>query len=158
MHSRNVPYVIAGTAIGGAIGYLTLIRSGKETAKLLRQSCSGAARESVDGLARTVEKWSSNVSLHLEDAQDRVWESIEEGCEAYEVAEAEFCSQLVEIERYNRKIAAGTRQMVDNLLEGAYKIEKSVLIPFFQARSLVRAFRHGWRVLSTADRSERSVA
>jgi gas vesicle protein len=159
MQSRNVPYVIAGSAIGGAIGYLMFTQSGRKATKSLGQVFSTTAKESVDELAWTIEKLGSDLSLHLQDVEDKIRESIEEGRSAYEYAEAEFCTQLVEIELWNRKVATGTRQMVDDLIEGAYTIEKSVLIPFFQARSLIRAFRHGWRVLSHRDdRSERSAA
>src|SRR4051794_393647 len=82
--SNVVPYVIVGSAIGGAIGYLLTSESGKKIRH--RVTHPDELTNDLDGARNFVEHKARIVTHKVHDVIDRAKQGIEEGQRGYQEA------------------------------------------------------------------------
>ena len=155
-NASNVwPYVIAGSAIGGVVGYLLLTESGRKVRHAVTHP---------DELADNIEEARSFIESHVKVVTGRVRSVIDkakfgldEGQRAYRDAEHSYTSQLRQLEGKNNEIASTVHKTVDNVSRTAYTVEESVLDPIFELGALYRGFERGIRAVFGTSR-ERQVS
>ena len=143
--SHAWPYIIAGSAIGGAVGYLFMTESGRKfrrTAIRPEELASNLedARHFIEGKARLV---TDQVHSVINKAK---W-GIEDGERAYREAERKYQSQARQFEDKNNEIASSVHQTVDTMSRSALTVEKSVLDPICELGALYRGIERGIRTL-----------
>lgn len=147
--SNKVPYIVLGSAIGGAVGYLLLTESGR---RIRHEIASG---EKLEDARVFVEKKSRAVTDQVRGVLDKAKESMTAGQGAYEEAEQRYRSQMQKIEGKNNEIASGVHKTIDNWNRTAYQIEQSVLDPLYEAGALYRGIDRGIRTFIGAFRRQR---
>jgi gas vesicle protein len=139
------PYVIAGSAIGGAVGYLFVTESGRKIRHAVTHPDDLAdtiedARSFIESKAQIVTSQVRNV---LEIAKD----GLDEGQRAYREAEQNYESQLRQLEGKNNEIASSVHKTVDNVNRTAYTVEQSVLDPILELGALYKGFERGIKTM-----------
>jgi gas vesicle protein len=139
------PYVIVGSAIGGAVGYLFMSESGKKIRHAMAHPDELAnnleeARGFLEGKAKVV-------TDQVHDVLDKAKRSIEEGERAYREAEISFHSRARQLEGKNDEIASNVHKTVDNMKTTAVTIEQSVLDPIFEMAALYKGVERGIRTI-----------
>jgi gas vesicle protein len=139
--SSNVwPYVIAGSAIGGAVGYLFMTESGRK----IRHAVTHP-NELADNLeeARTfVENKSRIVADRIHNALQKARHSIEEGQRAYDESDQRYKSRVHEVQG----------KTVDTLNRTAVTIEQDVMHRICELGALYRAIERGLQTLRSEER------
>jgi gas vesicle protein len=134
--SSNVwPYVIAGSAIGGALGYLFMTESGRK----IRHAVTHPD-ELVDNIeeARTfLETKTRMVTDQVHNVLQKAKHSIEQGEHVYREAG----------QRYQTKVHELQGKTVDNVNRTATTIEHEVLDPIVELGALYRGIEHGIRTI-----------
>src|SRR5580765_1091676 len=132
--SSNVwPYVIAGSAIGGALGYLFMTESGRK----IRYAVTHPD-DLVDNIeeARTfLETKTRMVTDQVHNVIQKAKHSIEEGERAYQEAG----------QRYQTRVRELQGKTVDNVNRTAVTIEHEVLDPIVELGALYRGIERGIR-------------
>jgi uncharacterized protein YukE len=134
MTSNKVPYILAGSAVGGAVGYLILKRS-------------GSIPDTIEGFRTKVEGRSRDVSGQLHGIVERAKRSVEEGQRVYQESQKRYQEQLRSLEGRNDEISTTVHQTVDNLNKTAYTVEQSVLDPVFEILALASGTQRFFRTL-----------
>jgi gas vesicle protein len=149
------PYVIVGSAIGGAMGYLFVSDSGKR----LRQRVTHPDQlaDDLDGVRTFVENKARDVTDRVHGFIGRAKQSIDEGQRAYQHAGDEYRSRARRLETKNKDIASTVHQTVDRMSHTAAHIEQSVLDPICEMGALFRGIERGIRSLIGRTR-ERSLS
>ena len=139
--SSNVwPYVIAGSAIGGAIGYLFMSESGRK----IRHAVSHPD-ELVDNIeeARTfLETKTRMVTDQVHNVLQKAKHGIEEGQLAYQDAG----------QRYQTRVHELQGKTVENVNRTAVTIERGVLDPIVELGALYRGIERGIRIVLGKER------
>ena len=144
--SSNVwPYVLAGSAIGGAMGYLFVTESGKK----LRHSITHPDELAInlEEVRDFVEKKARIVTDEVHGVLNKAKHGIEEGERAYHEAAQSFQSRVREFEGKSGEITATVHKAVDNVNRTAVTIEESVLDPIVELGALYKGIERGIRVL-----------
>jgi len=140
--SKMMPYVLAGSAIGGAIGYLFMTDSGRR----VRQSMSPSEfPRKVDDARSFIESKSQTLTRQLRDVLDRAKESVNAGQRAYNEAGESYRSNLRTFKGKNVGIADNVHQTVDNLARTADTVEENLLDPLYEITALYRGVDRGIR-------------
>jgi len=155
MNSRKMSYVVAGSAIGGAVGYFLLTDSGRKAARAIRNFDPNTIPEKAENLREVIERRGQQVSRKIETVRDKIMESIEAGKQAYNSEDNGFQSQLRRVESHNSNITANVHKTVDDLNKSVYTFEKSVLEPVYQLGAMARAFQRGVNSLMQGEHSEK---
>jgi vacuolar-type H+-ATPase subunit I/STV1 len=142
--SSMLPYIIAGSAVGGAIGYLFMTESGRRVRQSIRHPED--LPEKVEEAREFVEKKAQVVAGRVRDMLERAKQAMETGERAFREAEQSYRSQLRDLETKNTEIAATVHKTVDNLKTTAYRVEESILDPLYEAGALYRGIERGIRV------------
>jgi|ERR1041385_1002194 gas vesicle protein len=145
-NASNVwPYVIAGSAIGGVVGYLLLTESGRKVRHAVTHP---------DELADTIEEGRSFIESkarivtgQVRSLLDKAKSGLDEGQRAYHEAEQNYRSQVRQLEGKNNEIASTVHKTVDNMSRTAYTVEESVLDPIVELGALYRGFERGIRAV-----------
>ena len=118
------PYVIVGSAIGGAVGYLFMTESGRK----VRQSITHPEKltNSIEDARDFIERKTRVVTDQVHDVLNKAKSSIEAGEHAYRDAEIGFQGQV--------------RSTADT-------IEKNVLDPICELGALYKGMERGIRTL-----------
>jgi hypothetical protein len=134
--SSNIwPYVIAGSAIGGAIGYLFMTDSGRKVRHAIAHP-----DELVDNIedARTfLETKTRMVTDQVHNVIQKAKHGIEEGERTYKEAGRRYQARVHELQG----------KTVDNVNRTAVTIEHEVLDPIVELGALYRGIEHGIRTL-----------
>src|SRR5881398_1835493 len=124
------PYVIAGSAIGGAVGYLVMSDSGKKIRHTVTHPDELA--DAVEDARSFIESKAKVVTGQVRGALDKAKMGLEEGERAYRAAEQGYQSQLRRLEGKNNEIASTVHKTVDNVNRTAYTVEQSIMDPLFE--------------------------
>ena len=139
------PYVIAGSAIGGAIGYLFMSESGRKIRHAVTHPDELA--DSIEDARSFIESKAQMVTGQVRSVIDIAKAGLDEGQRAFHEAEQSYQSQLRNLEGKNNDIASGVHKTVDNVNRTAYTVEQSLLDPIFELGALYRGFERGIRTL-----------
>jgi gas vesicle protein len=139
------PYVIVGSAIGGAIGYLFMTESGRKIRHTMTHPDELA--DNLDELRTLVDRKAKVVTDHVHGFMDKAKRSMEEGQYAYREASTHYRSRVRAIESKNNEITSSVHDVVDNVSRKAVTVEESVLDPVCEIGALYRGFERGIRAL-----------
>ena len=137
------PYVIAGSVIGGAVGYLFMTESGRRIRRKITdpEQLSGTLEDARLFLERKSTGISSQVRTVLEKAK----QSMEAGQQAFRDAEQGFQSRFRSLEGKNNEITQNVHKAVDSLNKTARTLEETVLDPLYEFGALYRGVERGIR-------------
>src|SRR5690349_15392602 len=139
------PYVIAGSAIGGAVGYLFMTESGRKIRRAVTHPDELA--NSIEDARSFIESKARMVNARVHGVLDKAKEGLDAGQRAYQEAEQGYRSQLHQLEGKNTEIATNVHKTVDNMTRTAYTVEESVLDPLFELGALYRGLERGIRTV-----------
>jgi hypothetical protein len=139
------PYVIAGSAIGGAVGYLLLTESGRKVRYAVTHPDELA--DTIEDARSYIESQAKMVTGQVRSVIDKAKVGLDEGQRAYREAEQSYVSQMRQIEGKNNEIASSVHKTVDNVSRTAYTVEESVLDPIFELGALYRGLERGIRAV-----------
>jgi gas vesicle protein len=141
-NASNVwPYVLAGSAIGGAVGYLFMTESGRKVRHALANPDEVA--DNIDDVRILVERKARVITGRVRTALDRARQGMETGQRAFEEASQNYRSRMQRIQGKNDQIAETVHKNVDNLNRTASAVEESLLDPLYEAGALVRGIQRG---------------
>src|SRR6266581_4947001 len=139
------PYVIVGTAVGGAVGYVIMTGSGKKIRHAVTHPDELA--DAIEDARSFVDSNAKMVMEQVRSFMDKAKMGLEEGQLAYREAEKNYQSQLRRLEGKNNEIASNVHKTVDSLNRTAYTLEQSVLDPIFELGALYRGIERGIQVV-----------
>ena len=139
------PYVIVGSAIGGAMGYLFMTESGRKLRRTVTHPDELA--DSVDEARHFIERKAQVVTDQVHGVLNKARLGIEEGQLAYRQAHQDYHSKFRQIESKSHQVAAEVHRTVDNVSRTAVSIEKSVLDPISEMGALYRGIERGIRAI-----------
>lgn len=139
------PYVIAGSAIGGAMGYLFMTEPGRKLRHAVTHPDELA--DSIEDARSFIESKAKMVTGQIRSVLDKAKDGLDQGERAYREAEQSYQSQLRKLEGKNNEIASNVHKTVDNVSRTAYTVEESVLDPIFELGALYRGFERGIRAV-----------
>jgi len=148
MSSNRATYVIAGSAIGGAIAYFLLKARRRRSPGAVHRIDIKSVPQKMEALLETVERCAYDVSGRLENMRRRVMESLEAGRRGYDESEGGFRRKVHTFESKNDQIAAKVHRAIDELNRTILTLEKSILDPLYHLGSVVRGIRRGVRTLA----------
>jgi len=140
------PYVIVGSAIGGAVGYLFMTESGKK----IRHSVThpDEMADNLEEARRFIERKARIVTDQVHNVIGKARHGIEEGERAYREAGQQYRAHFVgQIENKSHEITSGVHHTVDKVSRTATTIEQNVLDPICEIGALVRGVERGIRSL-----------
>jgi|SRR5579883_2892423 len=137
------PYVVVGSAIGGAVGYLFMTESGRK----IRHSIThpDELAENMEDVRSFIETKARIVTDRVHGVLDRAKTGIEEGERAYHEAEQGFQSKVHQLQGKSGEITSNVHTVVDNVNRTAMTIEQSVLDPIVELGALYRGIERGIR-------------
>ena len=135
------PYVLAGSAIGGAVGYLFMTESGTKVRHALANPDEMA--DNIDDVRTLVERKARVVTGRVRTVLDKAKEGMEAGQRAFEEASQNYRSSMQRIQNKNDQIASTVHKNVDNLNKTANAVEESLLDPLYEAGALFRGIQRG---------------
>jgi len=139
------PYVIVGSAIGGAVGYLFMTESGKKIRRSMTHPDELAG--TLEDARLYIERKAKIVTDQVHGVLDKAKSGIEEGQRAYREAGQQYQSQIRQIEGKNKEIASTVHKTVDTMSQTAYTIEQSFLDPVVELGALYRGLERGVRTV-----------
>src|SRR5262245_14124217 len=140
------PYVIVGSAIGGAVGYLFMTESGRKIRRSVTHPDEMA--NNLEDARKFIEQKARVVTDHVHNVIGKARHGIEEGERAYREAGQQYRSQVVgTIEHKSHEITSGVHNTVDKVSRTATTIEQNVLDPICEIGALARGVERGIRAL-----------
>jgi gas vesicle protein len=139
------PYIIVGSAVGGAVGYLFATDSGRKVRRAITHPDELA--DNIDEVRAFIERKAEDVTGRVRTVIDRAKESMEAGQRAFEEANQGHRTNMQRMEDKNNQIASTVHKNVDNLKTTAYTVEQSLLDPLYEALAMYRGFRRGVRTM-----------
>jgi len=157
-NTSNVwPYVIAGSAIGGAIGYLFMTESGRKIRHAVTHPDELA--DNIEDARSFVESKAKIVTGQVRNVLDKAKAGLDQGQRAYREAEQGYQVQMRQLEGKNNEITSSVHRTVDNVNRTAVTVEKSVLDPIYELGALYRGIEAGIRtVLGDTRRAHAEVS
>jgi hypothetical protein len=139
------PYVIVGSAVGGAVVYLWRT----ESCRKIRYSLThpDELTDNLEEARSFVEQKARVVTGQVHEWIQTAKRSIDEGERAYHEAEQGYRSRARRLESKNNEIASKVHSTVDKMNRTAVTIEESVLDPFCEIGALVQGVQRGIRAL-----------
>jgi gas vesicle protein len=139
------PYVIVGSAIGGAVGFLFMTESGRKVRHAITHpdELSDNIEEARDVIERKARVITDQVHSFIGKAK----QSMEQGERAYREAGDEFRLRARRLERKNDEITSQVHHTVEKMNQTAVTIEHSVLDPIVELGALYRGIERGIRSL-----------
>jgi len=144
------PYVVLGSAIGGAVGYLVMTESGRKIGHSLTHPDELA--NDIEGARDFIQRKARVVTDQVHGVLNKAKSSIEAGERAYRDAEISFQGQVNEVfQDKSDEFASNVHKTVDTVKSSAVTIEKSVLDPIVELGALVKGVERGIRTLLGKD-------
>jgi gas vesicle protein len=137
-NTRSIwPYIIVGSAVGGAIACLNVTESGRRVRRSLTHPAELA--NSAEKARSVVEAKARAVAQKVHDVLDRAKEGLEAGQREFEDAGNNYRSGLQRrIEGKNEEVAAKVHRAVDDVSRTATTFEQSVLDPLYEIAAIYR--------------------
>jgi gas vesicle protein len=154
--SSNVwPYVIVGSAVGGAVAYLFATESGKK----IRRSMTNPDEltRNIESARDFLERKADLVTGKVHSVIDKARRGIEEGQGAYRDAEQHYRSRARQIESQNDRITSGVHATVDKMSRTAVHVEHSVADPLCEMGALYHGVVRGLRTIFGRTREPISI-
>jgi len=147
------PYILVGSAIGGAVGYLLKSESGRKIRRSVAHPDELA--DNVDQARNFIERNARVVTDQVHRFMGKAKSSIEEGQYAYREAGQQYRTRARRIENKNREITADVHDTVDKMSQAAAGVEQSILDPICEMGAMFRGFERGIKALlgKTRERS-----
>jgi gas vesicle protein len=139
--SSVMPYVIVGSAVGGALGYLFGTESGRKMRRAVTRP--GALNENIDDARNFLERKAQKVTGQVRIVLDKAKVSMQAGERAFREASEQYQSQFRKIEGKNNEIVSNVHKTVDTLNKAAGSIEETILDPLYEAGALYRGISTG---------------
>ena len=139
------PYVVVGSAIGGAVGYLFMTESGRKIRHTIAHPDELA--DDLEDVRGYIERKAHVVTSRVNGVLDKAKHGIQEGERAYHEAEQSFQSRVHEFQGKSGEIASSVHKAVDNVNRTAVTIEESVLDPICELGALYRGISRGLRAV-----------
>ena len=144
--SNKVPYVIGISAIGGAIGFLFLTRSGQRVRdQLFNTEAACDIPGKVDDARLFLEHRGKEIGSYLREFVNRVKDSAEIGKQAYRETEETYNRHISRIHGQNREVVANIHRAIDELDTTVQNLEQSILQPLYEMGGMVRGVERGVR-------------
>ena len=135
------PYVLAGSAIGGAVGYLFMTESGRKVRRALADPDEMA--DNIDDVRVLVERKARVVTDRVRTVLDRAKEGMDAGRRAFDDASEDYRANVQRIQGKNDRIAQTVHKNVDNLSKTANAVEASLLDPLYEVGAVLRGIQRG---------------
>jgi gas vesicle protein len=139
------PYVVVGSAIGGAVGYLFMTESGRKVRHAITHPKELA--DNIEDAREFIESKARIVTDQVHDVLGKAKHGIEEGQAAYREAGQKFQARVRAFEGKNNEIASNVHRTVDNVNRTAADLQQSVLDPIGELSALYRGIESGVRAL-----------
>jgi gas vesicle protein len=139
------PYVIVGSAVGGAVAYIFATDSGKKIRYTVTHPDELA--NSLEHAGDFLEQKARIVTDRVHGVMEKAKRSMEEGERAYREAGQRYHSQVRQIESRNSEITSSIHNTIDRVSRSAVNVEQSVLDPVSELRALYRGIERGLRLL-----------
>jgi len=139
------PYILVGSAIGGAVGYLLKSESGRKIRRSVAHPDELA--DNVDQARNFIERNARVVTDQVHRFMGKAKSSIEVGQYAYREAGQEYRTRARRIENKNREITADVHDTVDKISGAAAGVEQSILDPICEMGAMFRGFERGIKAL-----------
>jgi hypothetical protein len=139
------PYVIVGSAIGGAVGYLFMSKSGRRVRHSITHPDELA--NNLDEVRGFVERKARFVNEQVHGVLDRARHGIEEGERAYHEAARNFQSRVHDLQGKSGEVTSNVHKAVDNMNRTAVTLEQSLLDPVVELGALYRGIERGIRAV-----------
>jgi gas vesicle protein len=149
------PYVVLGSAIGGAIGFLFMTESGRKVRRAITHP--DELTDDIEGARSVIERKARVITDQVHSFIGKAEQSMEEGERAYREAGEEFRLRARRLERKNDEITSQVHNTVEKMNQTAVTIEHSVLDPICEMGALYRGIERGIRRLFGRS-SERTVS
>jgi len=139
------PYVVLGSAIGAAAGYLL----GSDGGRKFRHSITHPDQLSgkLEDAGHFVERKARVVTDRVHEVLYKAKSAIEEGQTAYRDAGRQYQHKSQQLEIKNGEVASTVHKTVDDLSRAAATVEHSVLDPICELGALYRGFESGIRTI-----------
>ena len=134
------PYVIAGSAIGGVIGYLFMTESGRRVRHAV--SHPDELADNIEEARTFIETKARQVTDQVHNVLQKAKHGIEEGQLAYQDAG----------QRYQTRVHELQGKTVENVNRTAVTIERGVLDPIVELGALYRGIERGVRTVLGKER------
>jgi gas vesicle protein len=145
-NNSNVwPYVIVGSAIGGAVGYLFMTESGRRIRHSITHPDELAS--DLEEARGFIERKARVVNDQVHGVLNRAKHGIEEGERAYHEAARDFQNRVNNLQGKSGEITSNVHKAVDNMNRTAVTIEQSVLDPVVELGALYRGIERGIRAV-----------
>jgi gas vesicle protein len=145
-NSSNIwPYVIVGSAVGGAVAYLFMTESGRKIRRAAAHP--GELADKLEDAGDFLEQKARIVTDRVDALIDKAKRSVEEGERAYREAGENYRSQAGHLERKNSEVASRIHSTVDTMSRNAVTIEQRILEPIVEIGAVLRGLERGIRSL-----------
>jgi hypothetical protein len=153
-NTRNVwPYVIVGSAVGGALAYLATTESGRKVRRSLTHPDELA--DNVETARDYFERKARVVTDKVHGVLNRAKEGMEAGQRAFQEAGDSYRSGIQrKIEGKNNEVAGNVHRAVDNVSKTAVTFEQSVLEPVYEIGAIYRGIEKGVRTVLRKERTD----
>ena len=135
------PYVLAGSAIGGALGFLFMTEPGRKVRHALANP--DEIGDDIDDVRIVIERKARVITGRVRTVLDRAKEGLETGRRAFDAANMDYRANIRRIQGKNEQIAEAVHKNVDNLSRTANSVEESLLDPVYEAAALFRGIQRG---------------
>jgi gas vesicle protein len=149
------PYVVVGSAIGGAVGFLFMTESGRKVRRAITHP--DELNDNIESARSVIERKARVITDQVHSFIGKAKQSMEEGERAYREAGEEFRLRARRIERRNDEVTSQVHKTVEKMNQTAVTIEHSVLDPICEMGALYRGIERGIRRLFGRS-SERPVS
>lgn len=138
------PYVVAGSAVGGAVAYLFTTETGRKLRRSLAHPDELA--DTVENCREFIEDKARVVTDRVRGVIDRAKEGMEAGQRAFNEADAGYRTNIQgKLEGKNEEIAGNVHKAVDNVSRTASTLEQNILDPLYELGAIYRGVEKGIR-------------
>jgi hypothetical protein len=150
--SRRLPYILAGSAIGGVIGFLFTTDRGKHFLRSARNMNAGDLQRKIEESRHYIEGKSRAVTERVHNVFERAQNALESGRQAYDNSMTDAGSPIKALENKNDSIVRTAHNTVDNMSRTVKSFGDSLVEPICELNALMRAVRSSLRSISRKDR------
>src|SRR5688500_20404475 len=115
MKSSKVPYVIAGSAIGGAAAFLLLTDSGRRVRSSIRTMDANTIPNKLEQFRGAVDRRAQDVTRKVDSFREKITGSIDAGKRAYGETGEGFRTRMRRMEETDGHVADGVVKSSDVL-------------------------------------------
>jgi hypothetical protein len=152
------PFIVAGTAVGGVVGYLFLTDSGRRARTSLRSFDANTIPNKLEQLRSMIDNRGGSVTGKVQGVLDQAkgmvtqhrdsfLGCISEGRRAYDQAGTDFHDKVRTLETKNQEITAGIHRSVDSLMQTVLSFQQNIINPLIEFGSLAKGVEKSVRSL-----------